>query len=178
MALSATICRFHFELSDVDRGVYESVELRAAQHPSESDAYFVTRVLAWALEYNEGLAFGRGVSTPEDPAIYLADDIGDYLLWIEIGQPSAERLHKVTDPTAPEGSRKADFINTWWEGAQLKLELYLAIAETGSAASWSKKAAEWGHSFGVRINAQYEGMDGEQRVETVARLVDQLKAAK
>lgn len=96
MALSATIRRFSMELSDVDRGVYDSFDLQAAQHPSESDAYLVTRVLAYALEYREDLTFGRGVSTPDDPAIFAADLTGQIELWIDIGQPSADRLHKVT----------------------------------------------------------------------------------
>jgi uncharacterized protein YaeQ len=69
VALSATIYNFQIELADADREVYESLELRAARHPSESEEYFVTRVLAYALEYREGIAFSRGISEPEEPAI-------------------------------------------------------------------------------------------------------------
>ncbi len=100
MALSATMFRFEIDLSDVDRGVYETLELRAAQHPSESDAYFVTRVLALVLEHREGIAFGRGISVPDDPAICVSDLTGGYELWIEIGQPSGDRLHKITKQAA------------------------------------------------------------------------------
>jgi uncharacterized protein YaeQ len=96
MALTATMMRFELELSDVDRGIYETIELRAAQHPSESDAYLVTRVLAMALEYREDLSFGRGISTPDDPGISAPNGMGGHALWIEIGQPSASKLHKVT----------------------------------------------------------------------------------
>lgn len=96
MALTATMFRIQIELSDVDRGVYDEIELRAAQHPSESDAYFVTRVLAMALEHRDGMRFGRGISVPDDPALFVSDDTGAYVLWVEIGQPSADRLHKVT----------------------------------------------------------------------------------
>ncbi len=96
MALTATIQRFVVELSDVDRGVYESLEFQAAQHPSESDLYLVTRVLAYLLEYRDRIEFGRGISDPEEPAIFVDDMTGIKELWIEIGQPSAERLHKVT----------------------------------------------------------------------------------
>lgn len=95
MALSATMRRFEINLSDVDRGVYETLELRAAQHPSETDLYLVTRLLAYCLEYGEGIDFGRGVSTPDDPTIAIFDLTGQILLWIEIGQPAPERLHKI-----------------------------------------------------------------------------------
>lgn len=96
MALTATLFRFEINLSDVDRGVYETIELRVAQHPSETDAYLVTRMLALALEYERDLSFGRGVSTPEDPPISAPNKMGGVALWVEIGQPSADRLHKIT----------------------------------------------------------------------------------
>lgn len=96
MALTATLFRFEINLSDVDRGVYETIELRVAQHPSETDAYLVTRMLAMSLEYQRDLSFGRGISTPEDPPISAPDEMGGIALWIEIGHPSADRLHKIT----------------------------------------------------------------------------------
>lgn len=96
MALSATIRRFQVELSDVDRGVYVSLEVRAAQHPSESERYLVTRLLAYLLEYEEGLEFGRGVSSPEEATIALKDLTGAMVHWIEVGVPAPERLHKIT----------------------------------------------------------------------------------
>jgi uncharacterized protein YaeQ len=94
MALGATIYRFHLELADVGRGVYEPLELRVARHPSESARRMLARVLAYALEYEEGIEFGRGVSTTEEPAISVRDLRGDLRTWIDVGQPSAERLHK------------------------------------------------------------------------------------
>ncbi len=96
MALTATIFRFEISLSDIDREVYETLELRVAQHPSETDTYLVTRVLARALEHRQGLDFGRGISVPEDPPLSALDERSNIDLWIEIGQPSADRLHKVT----------------------------------------------------------------------------------
>jgi uncharacterized protein YaeQ len=69
VALTATIHHFTVRLSDVDRGVYQTLELKAARHPSESEEYLVTRVLAYCLEYAEGIAF-------------------------EVGSPDAARLHK------------------------------------------------------------------------------------
>ena len=96
MALSATIYNFQIELADADREVYESLELRAARHPSESEEYFVTRVLAYALEYREGIAFSRGISEPEEPAITVRDLTGAITNWIEVGAPDAARLHKAS----------------------------------------------------------------------------------
>ena len=95
MALSATLYSFDVALSDVDRGVYEQLTIKAARHPSESEEYFLTRVLAYCLEYTEGIAFSKGgVSDPEEPAITIRDLTGALRGWIEIGAPDAARLHQ------------------------------------------------------------------------------------
>jgi uncharacterized protein YaeQ len=94
VALTATIYTFGIDLADHDRGVYESLELRVARHPSEADEYMVARVLAYCLEYEEGIAFTRGVSTPDEPAIVVRDLTGACRAWIEVGTPDAARLHK------------------------------------------------------------------------------------
>jgi uncharacterized protein YaeQ len=96
MALTATMYRFALDVSDVDRGVYTSVELRAARHPSESEAYLVLRVLAFALSWSEHLQMGRGIAHPEEPSLHEPDPTGGYVRWIEIGAPSAERLHRAS----------------------------------------------------------------------------------
>jgi uncharacterized protein YaeQ len=95
MALTSTIHRFQIEVSDVDRSVYESVDIRVAQHPSESVPYLLTRVLAYVLELRLDLSFGRGLSNPDEPALSAPNDRGGLALWIEIGAPSAARMHKV-----------------------------------------------------------------------------------
>ncbi|MBA2665200.1 MAG: YaeQ family protein [Bradymonadaceae bacterium] len=95
MALTSTIYRFQFTVSDVDRSVYESLDVRVACHPSESVSYLLTRVLAYALELRQDLSFGRGLSTPDEPAISAPNAIGGLALWVEIGQPSAAKMHKV-----------------------------------------------------------------------------------
>jgi uncharacterized protein YaeQ len=96
VALSATIRRFAIALADADRGVFAELDLRVAQHPSESPRYLVARVLARALEHADGIEFGRGVSTDEEPAILRRDLRGDLLAWIEIGLPSCARLHRAS----------------------------------------------------------------------------------
>ena len=96
MAVGATMYRIEVALSDVDRGVYETLDVRAAQHPSESMAYLITRILAYCLEYAEGVAFSKGLSTTDEPAVWIKDMRGDLVAWIEVGSPSAERLHKAS----------------------------------------------------------------------------------
>ena len=96
MALTATIYNFDIELADNDRQVYESLALRVARHPSESEEYLVTRVIAYLLEFAEGIEFSRGVSSPDEPAIAVRDLTGAIRTWIDIGTPDAERLHRAS----------------------------------------------------------------------------------
>jgi uncharacterized protein YaeQ len=96
VALGATIYNFDIDLSDSDRGVYESLALRVARHPSESEEYLVARLLAYLLEFAEGIEFSRGVSDPDEPAIAVRDLTGAITVWIDIGTPDAARLHKAS----------------------------------------------------------------------------------
>lgn len=96
MALSATIYTIEIDLADSDRGVYESLALRVPRHPSESEEYFVTRLLGYVLEYAEGIEFSRGISDPDEPTIAVHDLTGVLKAWIEIGAPDAARLHKAS----------------------------------------------------------------------------------
>src|SRR5450759_4290544 len=98
--IAATIYNFDIELADSDRQVYESLALRVARHPSESEEYLVTRVLAYVLEFTEGIEFSRGVSDPEEPTIAVRDLTGAITTWIEIGTPDAARLHKASKAAA------------------------------------------------------------------------------
>ncbi len=96
MAVGATMIRFDVELSDVSRGVYETIEVRAAMHPSESTRHLVARVLAYCFAYEEGIAFGRGVSTADEPAVWIKNLRGETTAWIEVGTPSVDRLHRAS----------------------------------------------------------------------------------
>lgn len=97
MAQPPTIHRVFIELTDVDRGVYETLDLRLARHPSETVRYMVLRVLAYALSYEEGLAFSKeGLHNPDEPPLSVTDPTGLLLRWIEIGSPSGDRLHKAS----------------------------------------------------------------------------------
>lgn len=100
MALGATVHHLTIALSDVDRGVYESLDLRIARHPSETMRYLVARTLAYALCFEEGIAFSKGLSTTSEPAVWAREPDGRVRLWIEIGSPSAERLHRASKAAA------------------------------------------------------------------------------
>ena len=96
MALTATLHTVDVELADVDRHVYESLALRVARHPSETAESVAARVLAYCLEYAEGLAFGPGLGDPDAPALAVRDLTGALRAWIDVGLPDAPRLHRAS----------------------------------------------------------------------------------
>jgi len=96
MALTATVYSFEISLADTDRGMYEELKLTLARHPSESMAWLLTRLIAFCLEYREGIEFTRGLAEAEDPAIHAHDPTGALTLWVDIGTPRAERLHRAS----------------------------------------------------------------------------------
>ena len=96
MALGATIYTFDIELADSDRAVYETLNLRVAQHPSETPDYLLTRVFAYCLEYSEGIGFSKGLSDPDEPAVFVRDLTGALQVWVDIGLPEPERLHRAS----------------------------------------------------------------------------------
>jgi uncharacterized protein YaeQ len=94
VALTATMHTFDIQLADADRGVYETLALRVARHPSETEEHLVTRVLAYCLEYADGIGFSSGLADPEEPALSVRDLTGAVRIWIDIGAPDAARMHK------------------------------------------------------------------------------------
>ena len=96
MAQGATIYTFDIDLADADRAVYQTLNLRVAQHPSETPDYLLTRVLAYCLEFSEGIGFSKGLSDPDEPAIYVRDLTGALEVWVDIGLPEPERLHRAS----------------------------------------------------------------------------------
>jgi uncharacterized protein YaeQ len=100
VALTATLYNFDIDLADADRGRYETLALRVARHPSESEEYLVARVLAYCLEDAEGIAFSSGLSDPEEPTLAVRDLTGAVRVWVEIGTPDAARLHKASKAAA------------------------------------------------------------------------------
>jgi len=96
MALTATIYNFDIQLADVDRGVYEPLAFKVACQPSETEEYLMSRVLAYCLEYSEGITFSKGIAEPEMPALAVRDLTGTIKVWIDVGAPDAARLHKAS----------------------------------------------------------------------------------
>jgi uncharacterized protein YaeQ len=122
MALPSTLHNFDVTLSDVDRGVYETLAIRAARHPSETEEFLVTRVLAWCLEYEEGIAFSKGVCEGDEPAVHVRDAAGRYRAWIEVGAPDADRLHraaKVADRVAVYATREWHSLRRQLQGQRI-----------------------------------------------------------
>ncbi len=96
MAMGSTLYNFNISLSDTMRNIYEELPIRAARHSSETLEYLVCRVLAYCIEYSEGLEFSKGLENPDLPAIWKHDLTGAITDWIEIGTPSAAKLHKAS----------------------------------------------------------------------------------
>lgn len=92
MALQATPYKVELNLTDLDRGVYETQRFTVARHPSETEQRLVVRLLAYVLWYQEHLAFGRGLSDVDEPALWEKSLDGRVLHWIEVGLPDAERM--------------------------------------------------------------------------------------
>lgn len=119
MAAGAMIHTFDVQLADVDRGVYDDLTLRVARHPSETDAYMLTRLLAYCLEYDEGIAFTEGVAATDEPAVLVRDLTGRVTAWIEVGAPDATRLHygsKLAERTAVYTYRDPAKVIANWAG--------------------------------------------------------------
>jgi len=112
--------RFEIELADSDRGIYESLDLRVAQHPSESDRYQVARVIARCLEHAEGLVFTKGLSADDEPALWQRDLTDRLQAWIEVGSPSTDRLHRASK----HGARVV--VYAWQRPAELARQIAVA----------------------------------------------------
>lgn len=100
MAQAATLHHFTVQLADMDRGVYADFELRVARQPSETAEFMLTRLLAYCLEYQEGIELTEGIAAVDEPAVLVRDLTGRLIAWIEVGAPDAARLHR--------GSKLAD----------------------------------------------------------------------
>ena len=107
MALGATVHRAELELADIDRGVYGSHTLTLARHPSETEERLMLRLLAWAMFADPDLEFGRGISTEEDPDLWLRRPDGTIALWIEVGLPEEKRLRRAAGRARREPAGKA-----------------------------------------------------------------------
>ena len=178
MALTATIYNLNVQLADTDRGVYETLTFKVAQQPSESDEHMMARVLAYCLEYTEGIGFSKGIAEPEEPALFVRDLTGTLRAWIDIGSPDAARLHKASK-AAPRVA-----VYTHKDPAQLlrsldgerihraeHLELY-ALDRTLISGLLSRRERRTSFDLTVTERHLYARVDGETlegTVESIAR---------
>ena len=94
MALKATIFKVTLSVADVGRGYYRDHDLTIARHPSETDERMMVRVLAFALHADDALAFGRGLSTDDEPDLVRCDLTGAIERWIDVGLPDERDIRK------------------------------------------------------------------------------------
>ncbi len=117
MALGATVCKAFVDISDIDRGFYDSRTLTIAQHPSETPARMMLRLMAWILFAGDKTEFGRGLSTDGEPDVFETNDAGDIYRWIEVGCPDIKTLRRAAGKSedvvviAYDEAR----IEPWWQ---------------------------------------------------------------
>ena len=117
MASNATIFKATLQISDMDRQYYQDHGVTLARHPSETDERMMVRLLAFALHAHEALSFGRGISTEEEPALWIKDLTGAIDRWIDVGQPNEKSIRQACGRAKQVyvytyGGRGAD---QWWE---------------------------------------------------------------
>jgi uncharacterized protein YaeQ len=170
LALQSTLYRFKIDLSDIDRSLYEAIDVRMAMHPSETQAFLITRLLAYVLNFQTGLEFStQGLGDSDQPPLSVVDPRGGLLLWIEIGNPSAKRVHM-----ASKASKKLKIYTykenrTWFDelkAAQIfqfdKIEIRSFKAELlAQLASQLERNNEWSiicHDGSITINTKSDSV--------------------
>lgn len=94
MALKPTIYKFRISLSDLNRDYYDTLNLTLAQHPSETIERMMVRVLAYCINAQQNLTFTKGLSEIDEPDIWVRTYDEQTALWIEVGEPSVDRIKK------------------------------------------------------------------------------------
>ena len=116
MAEKPTIHKLNLTLSDMDRNVYGDYNLTIALHPSETIERMMVRILAFCYRAAENLSFARGLSSVDDPELWLKHDDGRILEWIEVGQPSPDRLKKASSQSvAVKVFAYGRGLDMWWK---------------------------------------------------------------
>ena len=116
MAIKPTIYKLKIDLSDIDRAVYDSLNLTIARHPSETLERMMARVMAYCFNATEQLVFCKGISDSEEPDIWQHSLGGELELWLDVGEPAAERIKKATRlAKAVKVYCFNSKASTWWE---------------------------------------------------------------
>ncbi|TFY97890.1 YaeQ family protein [Ramlibacter rhizophilus] len=179
MALKSTIYKANVQLADIDHGYYADHALTLARHPSETDERMMVRLAALALNAHElqtmcggdgRLAFGAGLSDPDDPDVYLRDFTERTRLWVEVGQPEdkpiAKACSKADRVRLYAFSHAADI---WWRGIEGKLSRLSNLEVFRISAASSQELAKLAaRSMQLQATVQEGGLligDGERSVE-------------
>jgi uncharacterized protein YaeQ len=173
LALTATLHTFETTLADVDRGVYESLQIRVARQPSETAEYMLTRFLAYCLEYTEGIAFTEGVASGDEPAVLVRDLTGRLTAWIEVGMPGADRVHRASKQAARVAvytHRNADQVMAQLAGQKVHRAADIPVYDFGpgfldqAAAAVGRRSVV---SVSITERQLYLDIDGRQFETTV-----------
>jgi uncharacterized protein YaeQ len=126
MAISSTIIKLTLNIADMDRHYYQTHELTVAQHPSETELRFMTRVIAFVVNANESLAFTKGLSTDDEPDLWQKTLTDEIECWIDLGQPDEKRIRKACGRASKViiytyNKRKS---HIWWEQQATKLDRF------------------------------------------------------
>lgn len=165
MAITATIRKAELQISDMDRGYYASHTLTLAQHPSETDDRLMVRLLTFALNADDRLEFGRGLSVDDEPDLWRRDYTGDIELWIELGQPDESRLRKAAGRAravqlVTYGGRAADI---WWDRNASALKKLSGLEVMDLPGEF---VTEWGAQIERTMQWDIQIQDGEVRLSS------------
>lgn len=180
MALTATIHKISLGVADIDRGHYGDYPLTVARHPSETEERMMVRVLAYALFAREGLEFGRGLSSDDEPDLWARDLTGRITLWIDVGLPDPRRVRKACGRADQVcllvfGSARADI---WWRdhAATLANQDNLQILRIAAAPS-SELAALCERTLRLDVSIQDATALCSAATDSAAVPIETLKAA-
>lgn len=177
MATKATVFKADLNTADIDRHYYQDHSLTIARHPSETDERMMLRLLAFALNAHADLAFGRGLSTDDEPDLWQKDLTGNIELWIEVGLPDERRLRKASGRARQVmvygyGGRA---VNVWWgqnRDKLARLENLRVLAVSADSSQALAKLARRTMQLQVMIqDGQVWVTDGEERIEVIIEML-------
>jgi len=151
MAMKPTIYKLHIAISDLNRDHYDSVSLTVALHPSETMERMMARIVAYCLNAQENITFTKGLSTVEEPDIWVKTLDDQVSLWVDVGEPAPDRIKK-SSRLAPEVkvysfNSKAD---AWWKKSKSKVHSFKNVQfyqldwqQIETLATFAKRTMDW-----------------------------------
>jgi len=169
MALKSTIFKVELGIADLDRPYYGDHALTIARHPSETDERMLVRVVAFALHADAGLAFGKGLSTDDEPALWRKDLTGAIDVWIDVGLPDEKWIRKAAGRANrvfayTYGGRAAEL---WWSQNRAALQRIRNLTVTDLRYDSEVLARLAGRSMRLQVTVQDRQVwltDGTQSV--------------